>query len=83
MIDSARTATGVLEPGELPIDDYDELNVGIPLSGRRTSSTPPATPTGRAADLLRRNDSPHSQCRRTTHPPDRRPQAPLERFAGT
>jgi hypothetical protein len=24
---SIRTATGVLEPGELPIDDYDDLNV--------------------------------------------------------
>jgi hypothetical protein len=24
---SIRSSTGVLEPGELPIDDYDELNV--------------------------------------------------------
>ncbi|MDH6291756.1 ferritin-like domain-containing protein [Rhodococcus opacus] len=27
VIHSARTVTGVLEPGELPIDDYDELSV--------------------------------------------------------
>ncbi|AYF72804.1 ferritin-like domain-containing protein [Nocardia yunnanensis] len=37
---SVRTATGVLEPGELPIEDYDELNVSQTVSAVKELESP-------------------------------------------
>ncbi|GAB2531895.1 ferritin-like domain-containing protein [Nocardia heshunensis] len=40
MLRSVRTATGVLEPSELPIEDYDELNVSQTVSAIKELDTP-------------------------------------------
>ncbi|WP_067814726.1 ferritin-like domain-containing protein [Nocardia inohanensis] len=37
---SLRTATGVLEPGELPIDDYDDLNVSQTVAAIKDLNSP-------------------------------------------
>ena len=40
VLHSARTATGVLEPGELPIDDYDQLNVNQAVAAVKELTEP-------------------------------------------